>query len=95
MAGKKDKRKKEKNEIAQEESAGSKLLTFLIVFVIVVIWLALFGVLIKLDIGNFGSEVLSPVLKDVPVVNKILPAEEGDVQPEGYTNIDEANARIK
>ncbi len=37
MAGKKDKRKKEKNEIAQEESAGSKLLTFLIVFVIVVI----------------------------------------------------------
>ena len=82
MAGKKDKRKKEKNEIAQEESAGSKLLTFLIVFVIVVIWLALFGVLIKLDIGNFGSEVLSPVLKDVPVVNKILPAEEGDVQPE-------------
>lgn len=95
MAGKKNRKKDEQKEFAQEESAGSKLLTFLIVFVIVVIWLALFGVLIKLDVGKFGSEVLYPVLKDVPVVNKVLPAVEGEQQPEGYTNIDEANERIR
>lgn len=95
MAGKKNRKKDEQKEIAQEESAGSKLLTFLIVFVIVVIWLALFGVLIKLDVGKFGSEVLYPVLKDVPVVNKVLPAAEGEQQPEGYTNIDEANEKIR
>lgn len=95
MAGKKDKKKDEKNEIAQEESAGSKLLTILIVFVIVVIWLALFCVLIKFDVGHFGSEVLYPVLKDVPVVNKILPSVEGEQKPEGYTDIDAANARIQ
>lgn len=95
MAGKKNRKKDEQKEIAQEESAGSKLLTFLIVFVIVVIWLVLFGVLIKLDVGKFGSEVLYPVLKDVPVVNKVLPAVEGEQQPEGYTNIDEANERIR
>lgn len=90
------KEKDEKKEIAQEESAGSKLLTILIVFVIVIIWLGIFGVLIKLDVGNFGSEVLYPVLKDVPVINKILPEVEGEQSPvEGYTNIDEANARIK
>ncbi len=93
MAGRKKKEKKK--EYAQEESAGSKLLTFLIVFVIVIIWLGIFGVLIKLDVGKFGSEILYPVLKDVPVVNKILPDVEGEKKPEGYTNIDEANARIK
>lgn len=92
MAGKK--RKDKNKEYAQEESAGSKLLTFLIVFIIVVIWLAIFGLLIKFDVGGFGSEVLYPVLKDVPVVNRILPDVEG-TEPEGYTNIDEANARIQ
>lgn len=91
MAKKKDKRK----EYAQEETAGSKLLTVLIVLVIVLIWLGIFGVLIKLDVGNFGSEVLSPVLKDVPVVNRILPdTGEGSEKTEGYTDINEANARI-
>lgn len=91
---KKDKKNKDKKEYAQEESAGSKLLTFLIVLFIVIIWLVIFGVLIKFDVGNFGSEVLYPVLKDVPVVNRILP-ETKDKEPEGYTNIDEANARIR
>ena len=52
-----------------EESTGSKLVTALIVIVIVAIWLLIFGVLIKLDVGNFGSSVLTPVLKDVPVLN--------------------------
>lgn len=90
----KDKKKEQKTEFAQEESAGSKLLTFLIVLLIVVIWLVIFGVLIKLDVGSFGSDVLYPVLKDVPVVNKILPEQEE--QPiEGYSNIDEANAKIR
>ena len=28
---------------------------------------------VKLDIGGFGSSVLRPILKDVPVVNTILP----------------------
>ncbi len=92
---KKNKKNKEK-EYAQGESAGSKLLTFLIVLVIVLIWLGIFGVLIKLDVGNFGSEVLYPVLKDVPLVNKVLPDVEGENQTtEGYTDIKEANARIK
>lgn len=57
----------------QEESTGSKAITVLIVFIIVIIWLAVFGVLIKLDVGGFGSQVLTPVLKDIPVINKILP----------------------
>lgn len=47
--------------------------TALIVAFIVVIWIAIFALLIKLDVGGFGSSVLYPVLKDVPVLNKILP----------------------
>lgn len=89
------KKKNDNPDVVQEEGAGSKVLTFVIVFLIVIIWLAIFGVLIKFDVGNFGSEVLAPVLKDVPVVNWILPKQEEEVDPSLYTNLDEANAKIK
>ncbi len=96
MAKKKDK-VDENTQDVNEESAGSKIVTALIVIVIVLIWLGIFGVLIKLDVGNFGSEVLYPVLKDVPVVNWILPdgGDEESAQPGEYDNLREANARIK
>lgn len=94
---KKDKNKE--NKVSTDESTGSKIVTVLIVLVIVVIWLAIFGVLIKLDVGNFGSEVLYPVLKDVPVVNMILPEpaqNQSDTSTsKEYDNLTEANARIK
>ena len=58
-----------------------------------------FAFLIKLDAGGIGSNVLYPVLKDVPLVNKILPsvseeqqAEEGNYK---YTTLKSANARIE
>lgn len=50
-----------------------RLATTLIVTSIVLVWIAIFALLIKLDVGGFGSSVLYPVLKDVPVLNKILP----------------------
>ena len=69
---------------------------------IVGIWLLILCVLIKLDVGGFGSSVLTPILKDVPVVNKILPGEsplgaEEEVEDEyaGYTNLKEAVEQIK
>lgn len=82
-----------------EESGGSKLVTALIAIVIILIWLVVFAFLIKLDVGKIGSNVLYPVLKDVPVVNKILPTPSEDVQNmEGnyeYTTLKSANARIR
>ena len=92
---KKDKKKSQYNTM--EESTGSKLVTALIVIVIVAIWLLIFGVLIKLDVGNFGSSVLTPVLKDVPVLNWILPDSGSDDSSQSgeYDNLKEANARIK
>lgn len=83
----------------ENEGSGSKVVTALIAIVIVLIWLAVFAFLIKLDIGGIGSNVLYPVLKDVPVVNKILPtpseekqAEEGNYE---YTTLKSANDRIR
>ena len=89
--------KKGKNESYGEEGAGSKIVTIIIVVVIVALWLLIFGVLIKLDVGNFGSDVLYPVLKDVPVLNMVLPNvdEDSNGETQEYDNLSEANARIK
>ncbi len=89
-----------KQKAAKEgESGGSRLVTALIALVIVLIWLAVFAFLIKLDVGGIGSNILYPVLKDVPIINKILPApsEETQAQEDNYqyTTLKSANARIK
>ena len=58
--------------------------------------------IVKLDFGGFGSSVLTPILKDVPVVNKILPnhaqevTEEAEEDPYGgYNDLREAVEYIK
>lgn len=70
--------KRRAKEIADQEEAlgedeGNGLVTFGATVLIVLLWLAVICVIVKLDIGGFGSSVLTPILKDVPVVNKILP----------------------
>lgn len=83
----------------EEQGGGS---VFLVTFVIVIIWIAILCLVIKLDLGGFGSNVLKPVLKDVPVINLILPkGSEGVVDSEesgaygGYTDLKEAVDYIK
>ncbi len=70
--------KRRAKELARQEEAigdeGSNgLVTFGATLLIVALWIAVICVIVKLDIGGFGSSVLAPILKDVPVVNKILP----------------------
>lgn len=84
--------------VEDEESGGFSV--FLVTVLIVIVWLAILGLLIKLDVGGFGSNVLAPVLQDVPVLNKILPASEPEVSQEeesygGYTSLKEAVDTIK
>lgn len=79
--------KKDKIEnLDKGESVGGKILTVLIIFLIVLIWLAILALLIKFDVGGVGSEVLRPVLKDIPVVNRILPdiSEEQEAYENAY-----------
>lgn len=85
--------------IGEEAEEGSKFAVVFVTFVIVVIWLAILVLLIKWDVGGFGSTVMSPILKNVPYVNRILPADEqGAVSTETeypYKTMDEAIAYIK
>ncbi len=63
---------KREDELSEDEEGGG-FSTFLITVFIVLLWLTVVCVIVKMDVGGFGSSVLAPVLKDVPVVNKILP----------------------
>ena len=105
-------RKKEKKKLAkqkqaeaddfemEEETAGGKVAVFFVTLIIIIVWLAILALLIKWDVGGFGSQVLAPVLKDVPYVNKILPdsaLEEISTEDSAYAfdSMDEAVAKIK
>ncbi len=97
---KKRKQKNPEDLDGDEETVGGKVLGFLVSIFIILIWLAIFAMLIKLDVGGFGSGVLAPVIKDVPYLNKILPdsvTEEISTEDSqyAYTNLDDAINRIK
>lgn len=82
----------------EEETTGSKIAVFFVTLIIIIIWLAIIALLIKWDVGGFGSTVLRPLLKDVPYINKILPdAPEDEVSTEEspYSSMDEAIQQIK
>lgn len=86
-------------QLADDEETGG-VSVFLVTVVIVLIWLAILCLLIKLDVGGFGSNVLAPVLRDVPVINKILPSEsvvttDDEEAYGGYTSLREAVDYIK
>ena len=90
-----------KQEEALGEDSGNGIVTLAATLLIVVLWLAVICVVVKLDIGGFGSGVLTPILKDVPVLNKILPGSSNiteTVEPDsygGYTSLEEAVAYIR
>ena len=102
-------RKKEEKKLAkqqeleddtEESSGGSKAALVFVTLIIIIIWLAILALLVKMDVGGFGSTVLAPVLKDVPYINKILPAtDESELGTEDteypYQTLDEAVAYIK
>lgn len=86
----------------EDDEEGGGISVFLVTTLIVIVWIAILCLLIKLDVGGFGSGVLTPVLKDVPVINKILPdtneMEIDDATGEsygGYTSLKEAVDYIK
>lgn len=105
---KKDQKKEAKRrakEIAKQEEdlgldEGNGLVTFGATVLIVALWIAVVCVIVKLDIGGFGSSVLAPILKDVPVLNMILP-DSGQTETTdpgsygGYSSLEDAVAYIR
>ncbi len=82
----------------KEKDGSAKGLGFVIIFLIVVTWLSIMALLIKCDVGGFGSEILRPVFKDVPIIKEILPpASHEEIIKESdypYTNLQDALNRI-
>ncbi len=83
-----------------DDSEGGTVSAVAVTIFIVLIWLAILCLLIKLDVGGFGSNVLRPVLKDVPVLNLILPKDDITETTDGeayggYTSLREAVEQIK
>lgn len=98
--------KKRAKELALEEAnivdedEGGTLSVVIVTMVIIIVWLGILALLIKLDVGGFGSNVLAPVISDVPVLNKILPkSEETEVTDTesygGYNSLKDAVDQIE
>ncbi|MCR5144003.1 MAG: hypothetical protein K6B67_01685 [Lachnospiraceae bacterium] len=82
----------------EEEASGGKLLIVAVAVLIIAVWLLILGLLIKMDVGGFGSTVLYPLLKDVPVINQILPETDKYAEEDSayqFETMDQAVARIK
>lgn len=83
----------------RQKEGGSKGLGILMVILIIITWLSVMALLIKCDVGGFGSEVLRPVFKDVPVIRAILPdASDEEVAKESdypYDNLADALAQVE
>ena len=106
---KKEAKKKAKQIAAEEarltEDESSTAPVIFTTLIIVLVWVAILCALVKLDVGGFGSNVLRPILKDVPVVNMILPEAEQplldengemiDVDVAGYDSLKDAILQIQ
>ena len=94
---------KREDELDDDDAGGLSIA--MVTIIIIVIWIAILALLIKLDVGGLGSTVMRPLIKDVPVLNKILPAESSlgsnvettyEEDPYmGFTSLDEAVAYIR
>lgn len=73
--------KKRAKELEQQEREideqidGTNASVVVVTLFIIIIWLGILCLLVKMDVGGFGSNVLTPILKDVPIINKILPSD--------------------
>lgn len=84
-----------------EQIDGSSASVVIVTLFIILIWLGILVLLVKMDVGGFGSNVLTPILKDVPVINKILPSEsttettKNEEAYDGYNSLKDAVEQIK
>ena len=93
----------QEDQIYEDEgTSGSGASVFFITLFIVLIWIAILALVIKLDIGGVGTNIFSPMLKDVPVLNKILPAVQESAYDTDtgesygcYQSLDEAVTQIR
>ena len=85
-------------DVDNDDVKSGGFVGFLLALLIIIIWLVIFALLIKMDVGGIGT-MLRPVLKNVPVVSNILPemSDEELMEETGYKykSLAEAIERIK
>lgn len=59
-----------------EQMDGNGIPVVLVTIFIIIIWLGILCLLIKMDVGGVGSNIIAPIFKDTPVINKILPTDQ-------------------
>ncbi len=103
-AAKEEKKKKKAEKQGADNAAdddeggiGTKIAVFLASIVIIALWLGIFVLIVKWDVGGFGSTVMYPVFKNVPYINLILPeVKEVEEDPDhSFATIDDAVEYIK
>ncbi len=82
-----------------EQLEGSSASVAIVTLFIICIWLGILCLVVKMDVGGFGSNVLTPIFKDVPVINMILPSETNTETEKtevygGYSNLRDAVDQI-
>ncbi len=96
----KKKGKKNKKGDTDEDSKGSGAAVVLAGIIILIVWLGIIALLIHMDVGGIGTMV-SPYLKNIPVVKNILPASASadatstENDPYAFSSMQEAVARVK
>lgn len=92
------KNKKGSDNDSDDDSRGSGVVVFFAGLIIILVWLAIIALLIHMDVGGIGTMV-SPYLKNVPGVNRILPEsatqESTENDPYAFSSMQEAVARVK
>lgn len=91
-------KKKNKGSDDDPDSKGSGAVVFFAGLLILIVWLAIIALLIHMDVGGIGTMV-SPYLKNIPVVKRILPEsaqkETTKDDPYAFSSMQEAVARVK
>ncbi len=84
-------------DFEDEGGVGGKIAIVLATIIIIAIWLGILVLIIKWDVGGFGSTVMHPILKDVPYLNKILPEVETPIEEQEYPyqTVADATAYVK
>ena len=96
----KKKGKKGKKGDDDPDSKGSGAVVFFAGLIILLVWLAIIAILIHMDVGGIGT-MLTPYLKNLPGVNRILPQNEStnstseENDPYAFSSMQEAVARVK
>ena len=88
----------QQRELEEQIDGSSGPVVFVTLFIII-IWLGILCLLIKMDVGGFGSSVLTPLFKDVPIINMLLPTDSvTETQIEsygGYSSLKDAVDQIE